>query len=543
MPITRLGPLQKGSIDSQEFAIYSFRGGINVKDVPQDISDQDLTSAFNVYLTTAGGIRMRNGISKHGSVMTGSGPVLGLARFYQNINGGSVVNPQTVKLLAQVGGNLRVQDTNTLIGSIGGTSANPMTWVRAQDPNHSGGLTDVMVICTGANGPYLYDGSTLTTPAGWAAASGASWCALINGIVYFGGIPSQPRQVMGTGDGIITSFETLDPRFIFTVSNPVSGLCAMGSGSTAALVVGQSSGLTIIYGTGPGNFVQQDVPSFNDGVIAGRAMISEGGVCYFLGRQAIYSFDGTSEPQQISIKIEPWVLNDPYIPGYPLAGPSSLCSMFIHDNRLHLIYSITSTATAPETILCYDLVLKGWTVIQATPGVYCAASLDASSDPSPAQVVVGSNATPQVYNWDIAPGVGTVATDDGSAITALFQTKYFKIGVPGTIKSVSRVYPEYFLSGPFVASWLTQTDYGNLTSSSISVSKTPAAGMQWDVNNWDIGFWASTTDFTSFNAPASRIDLDEIQGDSFSFGVSSTGNCAPWILAGITGVFKQRGRY
>ena len=49
---------------------------------------------------------------------------------------------------------------------------------------------------------------------------------------------------------------------------------------------------------------RQDMP-FQDSVTAGRTMISDNGVVYFLGRNGVYSFDGMSVPKQISEKIEP----------------------------------------------------------------------------------------------------------------------------------------------------------------------------------------------------------------------------------------------
>ena len=57
------------------------------------------------------------------------------------------------------------------------------------------------VITEGSGGPYIYDGTTSYHPFGWDNARGAKYCALVNGVVWFGGIKKFPTQVMSTGSG------------------------------------------------------------------------------------------------------------------------------------------------------------------------------------------------------------------------------------------------------------------------------------------------------------------------------------------------------
>ncbi len=519
-----LGRLQQGTTESQEWGTYSFAGGLNVRNFrsQQLLGDNDLMQAYNGYITT-GGFSMRNGMSVYqASIVSGANTCLGVARFFQQVvNGSSVaVSPVT---LAQVLGELYNADTPVAIGSIGGTGAFPMTWVRCQDPNdpnYTSGNTDVIVICTGVNGPYVYDGTNLYTPAGWSAASGARWCSIVNGIVWFGGIPAYPRTIYGTGDGINASFETLPGYNEFVMSQPVTGLCALGTGAVASLAIGQNNGLSILFGTSPFNFSLQDVPFFFDGPVSGRAMVYEAGIMYFLGKQAMYAFDG-SQVVPISVKVEPWILNDGYVSGYPMSGDRTKSFAFIYNNRLHVGY-INGPGSAPNTILVYDLVVQGWTVLQTTPGVYCAAALDAPTDSAPTKIIVGSSSGPVVYNWDVEPAIGSVALDGTSAITCTMQTKPFKIGAPGTTKVLTRTYPEFLLNGPISGTQTISIDYGTSTSSQT--------------------FGQTALTQGAFIAPGSRIDWDGVQGDAFSFQVQTTGNSSPWTLTGLTAVWQQRGR-
>ena len=289
-----LGKLQMGSTTPLEFAYFGCRGGLNVLDPPQLVGDDDLTIAKDGYLQVTGdglgGFRMRNGMHL---ACSGSIPQAGMgivARFYQGVQSGAVVSPETVKLLEQINDELYSvsSTTYTAIGSIG-SGAKPMTTMRIQNPNDphfTGGLTDCTVICTGVGGPYVYDGTNLYVPTGWADASGAEWCAIVNGIPWFGGIPAYPNQIFGAGDGVTESMETLPGTRNFVFSAPVRGLCALGSGANAALIVGLNMGFGVLFGTGPTTFYLQEI-SFEDAVAAGRSMVSANGVVYFLGNNGV----------------------------------------------------------------------------------------------------------------------------------------------------------------------------------------------------------------------------------------------------------------
>ena len=554
-----------------DFGCYQFSGGLNVKSAPQEVGDHDLTKAKDVYLRADGGTILRNGMLAFGNAI-GSGQLV-LARFYQDVKSGATVIPEVTKLIGQVGNNLynMTSSGNTLIGSVG-TNANPMTWVRIQNPNDphfTGGLTDCMVICTGVGGPYIYDGTNLYTPVGWSQATGASWCAAVNGILWFGGIPAFPNQIFGTGDGITASMESLPAYRNFALSAPATGLCAIGTGANAILAIGRNTGLSLLYGTGPSTFYLQDIP-FPDGVTAGRSMVSGSGVLYFLGHMAFYSFDGTSTPLRTSDKIEPWILNDALasVGGYPMTGNWNLSWATLYSNRIHLGYC-ANAATVPNTVLCLDLVTKGWTVLTPTPGLSSMILFDAPSDPNPYMAYVGSATTGQAYVWDYqallptgnglvwdvgvwdrntwasnVPAVLAAASpvyDGSTPVLAQVQSKFFKIGKPGTNKNLMRFYPEFLVSSsPFSVPFTVSTDYGNTTTTTIVQQPAGGSALVWDVGSWDVNAWGGAA-YTGFNAPASRIDMD-IAGEAFALGFQMQSALSPFIYAGGSGSYSQRGR-
>lgn len=548
MPMKTLGKLQTGQSQSFEFAAYNFSGGLNVKSVPQQVGDNDLTIACNGYLTADGGFQLRNGMTAYGNPLPGNGPVY-LARYFAGVRNGASLPSENTALLAQRSGQIYsvTPTANTLLGVVGGNLAQQMVARRFQnpnDPNFTKGITDCIVICTGYGGPYVWDGVHFYTPAGWQAATSAQWVEIVNGILWFGGIPDYPNQIFGSGDGITASMETLPGYRNFVFSSPVQGMVSSGTGATAALVVGLQNGLAVLSGTGPSNFYVQEVP-FQDAVTAGRTMISSNGVIYFLGHNGVYRFDMQAEPQEISQKVEPWILNSPFLPAPPAAFPMAfnreLSWAAVYNNRLHVGYC--SQSALPDTILCYDLIIGGWTVLAPTPGLSSMILLDAPGDPNPYVAMVGASSGGQVYTWDTISTTATQAALDGTTpVLATVQTKYFKLGVPGTVKALERFYPEFFITGPFAANVTASADYGTTLVNTLVDQDTPPQGaLVWDQGEWNVNTWQQQS-FIPFVAPATRIDYPSFQGESFAFGVSMTQALSPWIFAGGTGVASQQGR-
>ena len=552
--MSRLGTKQYGSEDWLEAAAYGFNGGINCKAVPQELDDADLTSCVNVYLRSDGGIEQRKGYSSVGGPITlvsaGASPSQGLVRFIQSVFNNAPATPYKKWLLQQY-------NTRNIIDATTGAApagvANPvfvasaLPWNTAVilDGDHVGagsnvGASDVLIIANGdPNGPFIYDGANAPyRPAGWAGVAGAKYVQVVNNIVWFSGMPIQPNLVYGT---LLGHPEQLG--YAFSMSAVVNGLSILGSGAQAALCVGMSRGLSLIYGTYPGNYTQQDIP-VNDGVTSGRAMIAIYGMVYFLGRQAIYVFDGQSAPQRISDKVEPWILGDPYatFPSYAMQGDRSQYWAFYYNNKIFWVYD-TAGVGVLSTMLCYDLVNQGWTIQVPNDPMVAYASLNGPGDPSPEQGVILSQSSGQPWFWDTyAGGLSTADAWNGTTgvnIPASFQTKYFKVGVPGTPKRIMRWYPEFF-AGTTSFTLSVINDYG--TSSQVGAFNSIGGTYFYDSVSslYGSALWSTGTR-SFFGAPATRTDLN-LQGEAFSFGVSSNGQNQPWVFQGFSLNYAQEAR-
>jgi hypothetical protein len=549
MPLQRLGPLSTGGDEtSLEFAFYGFQGGLNVKGAGQLIADNDLTIARDGYLRPDGAFQSRNGMNVATTAISGAHPMY-LARYYQAVKNGATVTP-TATLLGQFNGTLYSLPYPTVgaavsLGSVGGASAQPMTWALFQDPNDpnfTSGLTDCIVICTGVGGPYVYDGTNLYTPTGWATASGARWVAIVNGIIWFGGIPAYPNQIFGSGDGITASMESLPGYRNFVFTGPVAGLCAQGTGAMASLIVGRSPGISVLYGTGPSTFFLQDVP-FADRVSSGLSMVSTNGVVYFLGAMAHYAFDAQTVPVQTSKKIEPWILNDPLFQGpphFPFTQNRALSWSCVFNNRLHIGYC--SNSPTPNAIACLDLTLNAWTVLTPTPEIASMIQLTTAVDTDPYVALVGSATTGVAYTWDYTSVTGAPTYDGSTAVLPQVQSKFFKLGVPGTNKALQRFYPEFQITSTFRNNITVTTDYGVVSTQNLLQSDVNYNQLIWDAGSWDVAVWGGPTGFSNFGSPQSRIDYAGLQAESFAFGVNQSTPQSPWIWAGGSGVFNQRGR-
>ena len=413
--------------------------------------------------------------------------------------------------------------------------------------------SDVLIIVTGGGGPYIFDGYSVYTPPAYTAAdlAGTQWVEVINNVVWFGGIPSQTNLVVGTAigypEGNTNAAVNLQPTGLpsyaqFATSGPVTGLSVIGAGPQAGLVIGMNKGLSVLFGTAPGNYFQQDVPS-EDGVASGYAMSSYSGIVYFIGKQAIYQYDGSSNPTQISQNIEPWILNDPLHQDYSLKGDRTQCFSAVYNNKLHVFYDVTGSGLLNAAVV-YDFMTGGWTPLQMANPFSAFVLLDAPGDPSPAQSVVFDSQIGYCYNWDAyatnqPAGLTHSVSDNGAPITASFTTKFFKVGVPGTPKRIMRVYPELFFEA-FTGTIGVTTNYGTGLTTQLIINPQPG-NSQWDAFLWDVGQWSAAQSQEFYGAPESRFDMN-LTGEAFGFNLSTSSVNPPWVLQGFTGVYKQESR-
>lgn len=541
MPFNVMGR-HNNSQRTLDFSLYDISAGINKKKAPQELNDNELTIGTNGYLRDDGGFIGRLGVARR-QPQFNTQQTAGTIRFYQNVVSAVPLVTPKVYTLAQSGGTLFDVDRNVTYGGAGalGPTGGPWSAVQVYDPNRNGG-TDVLVICTGNGGPYIFDGTVIYTPANWTTnIPGARFVQLINGILWFGGIPGQPTFVFGSqlfgsaGGG---------PEFIpfyneLQVSRTITGLGVIGAGSQAALAVGMTQGISLIVGTGAQNFTVIEMPS-QDGPVSYRAMITVDGILYYQGQVAMYRCDGYSI-YPISNPVEPWILNDPTAQEFPMNGDRTLCWTMYYRHKIYFWYDSGNTGVT-NTALVYDMIRTGWTIYRGSIAFSCGAVLNAPGDPDPPQFIVGDANSGIIYNFEVSiPQVGIPeaywpTSDDGASIFVQCQTKFFKIGQPGTPKTLLRVYPEIFatIAQPGLG---IATDYA-VASTFDTIPIAAEAAMTWGTSLWGPPTtWATA----GLSFTALRIDFN-LQAEAFAFVMQSNDMNPPWRWVGLTGVFSQNGK-
>jgi hypothetical protein len=558
-----------GAQEPVEYQVFGFDGLLNIESLPHELRDNELSIALNVYGDVTGGLRMRRGMTLYHSQISTSA-CQGLARFYQLVVAGTPQTSPVVFTLAQIGGTLWNVVTNTKIGSTGalGSAAGPWSVARVYDPDASGG-TDCLVICTGSGGPYLFNGTTISTPSGWSDASGASYCQVSNGSLWFGGIPSNPNLLWQSQLGRPEIFGQS-----YTTSLPVTGLSVIGAGSQSGLVFFMTKGLGVTFGVNLYNDYYQEIPHV-DGFY-GRTAVSCNGIVYVLGDTNIYAFDGQNIVP-IGKKVRPWIINDPNQPSYPMNGARSLSFAWYYDQFIYFAYDSGNLGYC-NTYLVYHIDKQGWTVLSG-PNLSAACLLDAPIvDSTPHSCLVADAQIGQVYNWDVFNGTGVnghnvqdYVMHNGTTtiqknITTSVLTKYFRFTTPGCKATIKSIFPEFFIDTQYVGDCRISYDYNTnlyqvfqiptnlLNQAAIwgSSSTTLASGgFYWALDsgssqtqNTPIASWASgtPTNFLTTGIPIDQVANFLPTANSFAFGCATSDNLPPYVFAGVSGEFIPEAR-
>lgn len=649
MPLTVTGRKLDASA-LREFAWTDMSALLDIKSVPQQVADNALTVATNVYGRTDGAVEMRKGLSLFGTVLRGGAATKGLFRFSQQVINGVAQSPPVNMTLAEVaGGHLYNGDTDKQLGidAILGSLAAPWTAAQIYDADHlqssppvpiltliaggslavqafsyevtvtngagetlasysasattdsghktikvdwtgqgvqplavpgatgykvyrnsgagfklmsdgtigSGSTTtytdngtgtetattppgsntagvapsDVAILCTGSAGPYLWDGYKASTPADWTTnAPAAKYVQVVNNIVFFGGISIQPNLLVGMKVGHPETFALVNED---AISLPIMGLGIVGAGAQAYLIVGMPKGLAVIsqYGL----IVSENDLPMSDGVVGYRTMISVDGYCYFVGGFGIYVTDGVNV-RKISDQVEPWILNDPLYPDFPMNGDRTLSWAMYFNNRIYFWYL---SNTHFQTALVWDVRLQGWTVYSIASGgpeLIAGVVLNAPGDTVPPTAVAAGYLTSQLYNFEVYNGTGHNVDDASTTIKTSVLSKYFKVGLAGHDKQLQRCDFEFFLdsTGGFGGVALAQTDYG--ASSAAQVVTPVAAGALYDSAIFDTSVFASGTR----NYVKQRMDT-MLRFEAVAFGCQTSDSNPPYIFAGASGVMLE----
>lgn len=538
--------VSRGAKDPKGFECFGFAGLLNINAMPQTVGDDQLTIAQNVYGDTDGGLQMRRGMALRGTQFASTAGKGGV-RFYQSVVAGAPVSPIRKFTLGQSGGTLWNIDTDTQIGAtnaLGSTAGNWETTTIQRDPATAGG-TDILVICTGSGGPYLFDGTTISVPTQWSTyVPSAKYCQLSNGTLWFSGIPSNPNTVVQFPIGSPQGTTGIAPDF-FSTSYPVTGLSVLGAGSQSGLFVGMTKGVAITFGVNSADAYYQEIPH-EDGVASARSCISVDGIVYFLGNFNIYTFDGQNIVP-IGDNVRPWIICDPLRPDYPMNGNRQLSFSWFYNDFIYFAYDSGNVGYC-NTYLVWHMKQKGWTMATG-PKLSAAFLMDAPGDLLPIGCVAIDATKSQAYNWDVFNGTGPNlhgVDDAGQTIITNILSKYFPLAGHGTRARLTGVTPELFVD-QFSGSFVCATDYGATSYAQLLTQIADNSALVWDESTWDTSTWGQGGGLQYVVQPQQVTDEQATSkavniAFTFAFGVTTSDTNPPYRFAGLSGEYGIEGR-
>lgn len=541
MGFRQVPSVSRGAKDPKGFECFGFAGLLNINAMPQTVGDDQLTIAQNVYGDTDGGLQMRRGMANHGTQFASTAGQGGV-RFYQSVVAGAPVSPIRKFTLGQSGGTLWNIETGTQIGATNALGATAGPWETAtiqRDPATAGG-TDILVICTGSGGPYLFDGTTISVPSAWSAnAPSAKYCQLSNGTLWFSGIPSQPNTIVQFAIGAPQTFQQE-----YTTSYPVTGLSVLGAGSQSGLFFGMTKGVGITFGVNSADAYYQEIPH-EDGVASARSCIAVDGIVYFLGNFNIYTFDGQNIVP-IGDNVRPWIICDPLRPDFPMNGNRQLSFSWFYNDFIYLGYDSGNVGYC-NTYLVWHMKQKGWTMLTG-PKLSASFLMDAPGDPLPIGCVVIDATKSQAYNWDVFNGTGINqhdVDDAGQVIVSSILTKYFPLAGHGARARLSGIHSELFIES-FTGSVVCATDYGSTNFAQLLSQVEDSSALVWDSSKWDESTWGEGGALQYVVDPQQVSDEQSKAGlnlaYTFAFGVTTSDTNPPYRFAGLSGEYGIEGR-
>ena len=188
------------------------------------------------------------------------------------------------------------------------------------------------------------------------------------------------------------------------------------------IVIFKSNSIYTLYGSDQNTYQLKNVQP-NIGCIAPHSVVNIYNYLYFLYRDGIYSFDGSSVElmsKKIGSKIN------------EIADPSKVSGAW-YDHKYYLSYP-KDGSTSNNRMLVYNLIHESWSYYT---GVNASLfnNFDGSQDGQVniGEIYFGDSETGQVHQFD----VGT--TDNGEPIDMRYSTKHFELGGEDTIKTFRKL--------------------------------------------------------------------------------------------------------
>jgi hypothetical protein len=461
----------------KEIIFRDFSGGMNTRDAPSEISENEFPYSLNVTLDERGYLQKRLGYSRRYVSPVGSGKVSNL--FFW---------PTQAKLVAQIGTGLHVD---------GGASIHTFTTsARIGMCEYLGNLFVIHPV----DGCFTYDGITfaaINTPAGKTNPKGDSCAVFQNKVWVNDKSGSAASRLWRTDPGLA---EFTNTNFVDIREKDSSQLVlitgASGTDITgrAGLLVFKADSAYRVNDPATGAYATIDSAI---GAASNISGISAYGRTYVASTRGIYSTNGIDAMREESRLIENFFTSTQM----NQTRPDLYC---VGRYRDRLYFSFPKSGETNNSIAIELNPQEKWVVLHSN-----AASAYAS---------FGVNVTDMVFGDPVNNGLvfnsHRGGTDDGANITSAFQTRWIEPNDGNLVRIRQAKYVGY---GTFTANILKDyDDTSSLTQHSVNIIATSGAKYDDGTSRYDVAFYASpqhqtTQVFWSIGvARAISIRLDEV---------------------------------
>ncbi len=342
---------------------------------------------------------------------------------------------------------------------IGTLALNGLTFV---DSNLAAGST--LAPSSIGMSPEIYGGTAIASFPAWngrldyranfATIFKPKYLELYNNQMFFSGL-SNDQSVVWFSD--IGEPESIQPEFNFDVRTNDGDLVRGMKAYLSSLLIFKTNTFHRLSGQDPQNFSLSEM-SAQYGCVSNRAICVAKNTCYFLDRKGIIAFNGANV-DIISNKIDPIFARMNYQASLDQA------TMTYDKTRNEILTEIPiDGSTTNNFTIVYDIVVNAWTTYQ---GINSSSAAIVKGTLSDFSYLYGT------YNGAISNVGSSYLSDNGTAYTALIQTRFFNEIDPATTKQWRRI---FFNVDPVAGSTLSVdliANYGASVSATRAFQQTP----------------------------------------------------------------------
>lgn len=493
------------------FQYKGFGGGLNLRDGPDVVSEEQALDLLNVLFDMRGSVAQRSGYAKFTQAV-GTNVYDSLAPFYKSDG--------TKQLIAGAGNRLEALDAGgNVIASSAAPTASPHFFERFGGPT-----SEDIYIANGTDAVRRWNGAAFSaptytgvTPSGKFLALDVTSNRLLNARFTGTTAGNNPSTVRFSDEGDPLAWgDTHYQDFAPGDGEEIIGLVTWRD----LVFVFKPSRFWVVFGFQPDDEGEPDMMfrPVDAGVglaASGAVAVAEQGI-YFLSRNGIYFTTG-SQPARVSDIVEPVFHGATFLsvyadPDFVLNDASiAQCSMVYHDERLWFSYPGGASAVNNRQLI-FDPHEKWWSAANMQMGAMC------TFRPADVEELMFAYASPTKRVGRYVEGRYTaddMAVDGtgGSAINARWQGGWFNYGTPA-VKTIR----EAKISGNGLVTVEYFRDYRQVGQITQAVELSPPVGL------YDDGLLYDTPGL--LYGPSGVIQAKPlrkaIQGESFSLRLSNS---------------------